>query len=342
MSESKPQRTPLAGEGPRKTNPYASKHNKLAVTWKQRSLTLPDEARVPGVYEKHQRAYPVCLPIEYASHNLLPEVRDGAIDLFKELDIPWHDSVAGGPSNHLRDSQVQCVNALFAMVADAKRIKLAFGGAVDIAEVLPIEPGRFMTFEYIGPTDYFGEGLRAGKDVGRRRGTNCTSVDAAFLYKTSVGVTELALVEWKFTESYLETKDRKATSDAVRIDRYAADLGASDSPIALDVLSIELLLDEPFYQLMRQQLLAKRLEQDRVLEAEVVRVLHVLAPQNTGYQDSLARAEHRALGSTVDEVWAQLLRTPDRFLHVDPKVFLDPSVTSDEYVDRYSPTAGNF
>ena len=128
---------------------------------------------------------PFCLPVEYASHNLLPEVRDGAIDLFKELDIPWHDSVAGGPSNHLRDSQVQCVNALFAMVADAERIKLAFGGAVDIAEVLPIEDGRFLTFEYIGPTDYFGEGIRDGKDVGRRRGTNCTSVDAAFLYKTS-------------------------------------------------------------------------------------------------------------------------------------------------------------
>ena len=53
-------------------------------------LTLPDEARVPGVYEKHRRAYPFCLPIEFASHNLLPEVRDGAIDLFHELDIPWH------------------------------------------------------------------------------------------------------------------------------------------------------------------------------------------------------------------------------------------------------------
>jgi hypothetical protein len=54
--------------------------------------------------------------------------------------------------------------------------------------------------------------------------------------------------------------------------------------------------------------------------------------KNTGYQDSLARAEHRALGSTVDVVWTKLLRTPDRYVHVDPKVFLDPSVTSDEYV----------
>lgn len=341
MDDKNKQRTTLPGDGPRKTNPYATEHNKLAVAWKKRSLTLPDEARVPGVYEKHQRTSPVCLPIEYASHNLLPEVRDGAIDLFKELNIPWHDSVAGGPSNHLRDSQVQCVNALFAMVADAERIKLAFGGKVDSAEVLPIEEGRFLTFEYIGPTDYFGEGVRGGKDVGRRRGANCTSVDAAFLYKTSAGVTELALIEWKFTESYLDAKDRKSNSDAVRIGRYAADLAASDSPIALDVLPIELLLDEPFYQLMRQQLLAKRLEHDRVLDAEVVRVLHVLAPENTGYQHSLARAEHRAVGSTVDEVWTQLLRTPDLFLHVDPEVFLDPSVTCSEYVDRYSPTAGS-
>lgn len=339
VSESKPQRTPLAGEGPRKTNPYASEHNKLAVAWKQRSLTLPDDARVPGVYERHQRAYPVCLPIEYTSHNLLPEVRDGAIELFVELDIPWHDSVGGGPSNHLRDSQVQCVNALFQMVSDPERIKLAFGGAIDIAEVLQIEESRFMTFEYIGPTDYFGEGIRHGKDVGRRRGTNCTSVDAAFLYRTSTGATELALVEWKFTESYLTALDRNSDSDAIRIGRYSADLEAADGPVRNDVLPIELLLDEPFYQLMRQQLLANRLEQARAHGADAVRVVHVLAPDNTGYQHSLVRAEHRAAGGSVDEVWTKLLRTPDRFHHVDPVVFLDPAVTSDEYVDRYSPAS---
>lgn len=323
-------------ETPPRSSTYASEQNRQAVAWKQRTPALPGDARQPGHYRGQRGPYPVCLPAEYASYNLLPEVRDGAMALFAELDIPWHDSVAGGPSNHLRDSQVQCVNALFAMVADADRIKRAFGRSVDIAEVLPIEDGRFLTFEYIGPTDYFGEGFRGGKEVGRRRGTNCTSVDAAFLYKTSSGATELALVEWKFTESYLDVKTRKATSDAVRVGRYIADLGAIDSSIGLDVLPIELLLDEPFYQLTRQQLLAKRLEQERVLDADVVRVLHVLAPENTGYQDSLARAEHRALGSTVDEVWSKLLRTPDRFVHVDPQVFLDPAITSADYVDRYS------
>lgn len=339
MNIKRNQRSPLAGAGPRKSNPYASRFNRHLAGWKQTTSTLPVAAKHLGHYLRGgalEGPYPVCLPREFADHNLLPEVRDGALALFTELDIPWHDSVDGGPSNHLRDSQVQCVNALFQVVADPSRIQRAFGQVVDIAAVLPIEDDRFLTFEYIGPTDYFGEGVRDGVEVGRRRGTNCTSVDAAFLYRTSDGVIELALVEWKFTESYLRALPRKAASDAVRIGRYGSDLTAPDSPVAADVLPPPLLLDEPFYQLVRQQLLAHRLEADHVLGADVVRVLHVLAPDNSGYQDSLARPEHRAIGSTVDEVWATLLRAADRFVHVDPAVFLDPEVTSAEYVARYS------
>lgn len=336
MTQPEVRRTTPQGNAPRRSNAYAALFNQLLLAWKERATCLPDAAKVPGVYPRHNKSYPICLPVEFASYNLLPEVRVQAIDLFRELDIPWHDSVADGPSNHLRDSQVQCVNALFAMVADPARIKLAFGAAVDIAEVLEIENGRFLTFEYIGPTDYFGEGVRGGKEMGRRRGTNCTSVDAAFLYMTTAGTTELALVEWKFTESYLEAQERNPSSDSVRVGRYAADLDASDSPLAPDVLPIEVLLDEPLYQLMRQQLLAHRLERDHVLGADTVRILHVLSPDNTGYQESLVRPEHRTIGSSVDQVWQRLLRSPDRFVHVDPDVFLSPAITSAEYVDRYS------
>lgn len=57
--------------------------------------------------------------------------------------------------------------------------------------MLPVEDGRFMTFEYIGPTDYFNE----GNGSARTRGSMCTSVDAAFRYRTREGLTELALVE---------------------------------------------------------------------------------------------------------------------------------------------------
>jgi hypothetical protein len=318
-----------------KTNTFRAQQESSAVAWKLRSDALPDEAREPAPWITQEGAprgrYDYCLPSAYAGHNLLPEVRAGAIDLFRELGIPWHAGIDGGPGNHLLSSQVQCVNALFAMVADPARVRAAFGHLVDIAEVLQIEPGRHLTFEYIGPTDYFGE----GNGRPRTRGSMCTSVDAAFLYRTSTGEVELALVEWKYTESYLETRKRNPAYDKTRASRYGSDFLAAEGPVRSDRFDLELLLDEPFYQLMRQQLLAHRLERDGAEGASTVRVLHILDPGNEAYQQSLVRQEARALGSTVDEVWRQLLVARDRFVHVDPFVFLNPKVTSDGYVDRY-------
>lgn len=102
-----------------------------------------------------------------------------------------------------------------------------------------------------------------------------------------------------------------------------------------DILSAAAMFDEPFYQLVRQQLLAHALEQSSAEGATRVRVVHVLPPANDAYQRSLARPEHRALGETVSSVWQQLLRTPNRFVSMDPATFLDATITSPEYVSRY-------
>lgn len=317
-------------------NAYAMEQQALATAWKTRTETLPNEARTASPWINHEGSprgrYEYCLPPAYAERNLLPEVREGALKLFRDLGIPWHCGIDGGPGNHLLSSQVQCVNALYSMSHESDRIVGAFGHLVDIAEVLEIEPDRFLTFEFIGPEDYFDEGI--GK--ARVRGTMCTSLDAAFLYRTSAGEIELALVEWKYTESYLAVRKENATYDQTRRRRYFADFEDVSCPLRSDVLAFEWLLDEPFYQLMRQQLLAHRLETDRVLGATKVRVLHVLSPKNAAYQGSLVRPEHRALGAAVDEVWSQLLRTPDRFIAVHPDTFLHEQVTSADYIDRYS------
>ena len=262
---------------------------------------------------------------------MLPEVRDAALALFAELGIPWHAGIDGGPGNHLLSSQVQCVNALGPMVSDPSRVAAAFGATLPVGEVLEIEPGRYLTFEYIGPTDFFGEA--PGGD--RVRGTRCTSVDAAFLHRAPDGARELVLVEWKYTESY-RLRDPEPARDEVRRRRYAAAVADPAGPIRGGVLPFELLLDEPFYQLVRQQLLAHALEQAGV--ADRVRVVHVLPPDNQAYQLSLPRAEHRALGQSVSQVWErQLLRATDRYTVMDPAVFLDPGLTSREYVLRYAP-----
>lgn len=315
---------------------YASEQQALATTWKKHSPTLPESARQPSPWI-NQDGQPIgmynhCLPQAHARSNLLPDSL-GAIELFKTLEIPWHCGIGDGPGNNLLSSQVQCVNALMPMVEDPDRIKRCFGDVIDIAEVLQIEPDRYLTFEYIGPHDYFNEG--AGKP--RVRGSRCTSLDAAFLYRTSSNVTELALVEWKYTESYTRVREPMPAYDRTRARRYSDDFHSPDGPLRSELLDLEWMLDEPFYQLMRQQLLAWRLEREHAHAAEAVRVLHVLPPDNGAYQDSLVRPEHRALGGTVDEVWARLLRTHDRFQHVDPCVFLDELVTSRDYVERYSP-----
>lgn len=302
------------------------------MAWKAGTDTLPEEARVPARYAARPVGgpYDFCLPLEFAELSLLPEVREVAQRLFAEVGIRWHDGVGSGPSNHLLSSQVQCVNALGQMVRDPARVWAAFGQVMAVGEVVEVEPGRFLTFEFVGEFDYFGEG-RGGV---RTRGANCTSVDAAFQHVTADGVRELVLVEWKYTESY-GAHAPNPVSDEVRESRFGSALAAADSPVRSGLMAFEDFLHEPFYQFVRQQLLAWALERDERVPVDRVRVVHVCPSDNLAYQRSLHSAAQRRLGDTVSEVWQALLARTDRFVSVDAALFLDPGITSGEYVARY-------
>jgi hypothetical protein len=316
---------------------FVDRARRRAAHWKAVSDAVPSEARVGAPYltkdGEQVGRYDYCLPPESAAFSLLPEVRDDTLTLFAELGIPWHAGVGDGPSNHLLSSQVQCANALGQMVRDPSRIAPAFGSVVDVGEVLEIEPGRHLTFEYIGDVDFFGE----APDGVRTRGARCTSIDAAFLHRTRGGEVELVLVEWKYTEAYQPRKPQPS-KDATRRTRYWASLSDPAGPVRADLLAFEDLLDEPLYQLMRQQLLAWHLERTHAHGAHRVVVVHVCPAANDAYQSSLQRPSQLALGGTVSEVWRRLLRTPDRFRSLDSAAFLDPDITSAEYARRYGPS----
>ena len=321
---------------------YARRSNDQAIRWKHRSSALPDQARGRGSVRGWGGTYDVdyAVPAAYAHHNLLPEVREASLALFEVQEIVWHQSIDGGPSNHLRSSQVQCVNALGQMMTDPDRITRAFGGVLDIASVRdlgvidPAEKARFLTFEFVGLHDYFGEG-RAGVLT---RGSQSTSVDAAFAYVDGDGRDALALVEWKFTETYPHPDGAADRKVATRLKRYAEALQRPDGPIAVEGIDIPELFHEPIYQLVRQQLLASELERDERVKAGRVSVVHVLSPDNTAYQGSYISPGLRDRGDSVDEVWQSLLRRSEAFAKLDPAVFLDPAVTSEEYVLRYGGT----
>src|SRR3954447_19239416 len=214
---------------------YEANEKIRAAKWKRRSSTLPPEARVPAPYVGKDglpgpTLYDFCLPPAYATLSLLPEVREAALALFAELEIPWHAGVGAGPSNHLLSSQVQCVNALGQMVAEPSRLVSAFGERLGIDEVLEIEPGRFLTFEYIGEEDLLHEAV-GGK---RTRGAYSTSVDAAFLHRATDGDVELVLVEWKYTEQYTPRPISQA-KNAVRVKRYGTLLADPTGPVRHDL-----------------------------------------------------------------------------------------------------------
>lgn len=170
------------------------------------------------------------------------------------------------------------------------------------------------------------------------RGFGRTSIDAAFRYRTPEGVHELALVEWKYTEAY--SARGLSGNDAGKQAKYGDLWRDPTGPIrSAEVgdgeLSLDDVLVEPFYQLVRQQLLAWRLEQTGV--ADVVRVLHVTPAGNTAYQASLPRPKLRALGPSVKDVWGAMLRPSfaDRSLWLDSARFLEPDVRSLYYYGRY-------
>ncbi len=288
---------------PRARADYAALANQRLIDWKATSPTLPDEARKPGVIRTRAGrdvAVDYCLPTGYTNYNLLPEVREQALEVFEQLGITWHQGVAGGPTAHLRSSQVQCVNALGQMMKNPDRILKAFGKTLDIEDIRDFgtidlsEKGRYLTFEFIGATDHFNE-ARGGK---RNRGAQSTSIDAAFAYSTTAGVDALALLEWKFTEQYPSADKNANARKAERLRRYAEALTAPDSPIDTSNIELADLFHEPIYQLVRQQILAHALEKDPAVSADFVRVVHVLSPENTAYTRSYLAPGLKVFGTT--------------------------------------------
>lgn len=313
---------------------FEERARQRASEWKQRTSALPDDARGPAPYIRDGRPvgrYPYCLPASLSSYNLLPEVRAEALKRFAAARIAWQASIDGRPTNHLLSSQVQCVNALMQMSGSPRLVVAGFGEVLPISEPLPIEDSRYLTFEYIGAADHLGEAKPASA---RERGRFCTSADAAIRYRRPDGGIEVALIEWKYTESYDGRPLTRSRSD--RLDRYRPLFEDPNGPLRTDVIPYADLFVEPFYQLMRQQLLADAMERSGELGADTVRVLHVAPAANAELQQSLTRDSHRAAGATLHAAWRAMLRHADRFVTFDSARLATAAITSEEYVARYA------
>jgi hypothetical protein len=250
--------------------------------------------------------------------NLAPSIREEASAYFAENQITWHIHASHGLS-----SQVCCLNFLMPLATRTDALSRVIGCAlgIDPPQMLEVERGPggepwFVGFEWIGERDYLNEG---GASSSRTRGANATSSDAIVRFRHA-GRIETLLIEWKYTETYSAPIPNKVREGAarmpneVRADRYRELIFAPNGPIRDDLgLKLEDYFWEPFYQLLRQQMLASQMEKARESGAERVRVLHI-SPAGNRRLHAVTSKPLKRLGTDAFAVFAETLVDPSAFI----------------------------
>jgi hypothetical protein len=297
--------------------------------FKRKSPYFSEEARADGYYKGKPR--PFCLPLAYAEQNLFPEIQESTLEFFQKNRIKWHDGNNGKPSNHLCSSQVCCVNFLFPLGDSPDSLRKIFSRIYpDIEKMLPIENGRYVSFEWIGAENYLGEKKAAYRS--RTRGQNFTSADAAVMFERKNGKRQIVLIEWKYTESYGSTNLKYSRSGTDRTAIYRHLYDREDCPINYEVLpDFDALFYEPFYQFMRQQLLANEMEKAGEMGVDVVSVLHIAPTANQDFQ-KVTSPLLTGISNSAVEVWKKLMKADDRFLSVSTEHLFE-SLSSDQLPD---------
>ena len=297
------------------------------VAFKPSSSTISTAAKDEGIYKEHP--YLFCLPRDLAEENLFPPIRTTIREYFQRNKIKWHDGQNGKPSNHMCDSQVCCANFLFPFADKPKALAALLKPVFpELQEMLPIEDGLYVAFEWIGQENYLHE--KISRNGQRTRGANYTSADAAVRFRRSDGREQISLIEWKYTESYSSVNLEVAASGQSRVEIYQWLFDDSDCLINKDELPcFEALFFEPFYQLMRQQFLAHEMEKAHELGADIVSLLHIAPAHNLDFK-TITSPLLETLGSSATGVWKSLVTLPDRFIsistetlfgHMDPECF---------------------
>jgi hypothetical protein len=173
------------------------------------------------------------------------------------------------------------------------------------------------------------------------RGANATSIDAFLVAETASGRRRAYLLEWKYTEQYLAARPRfkgRGSSGEARRRRYDGLFHAGYSSFNPEAApELDEFLYAPFYQIMRQRLLADRMVQCRELEVDEARVVVVVPEENLPYRslcDGRAKTSpplvlrFRGL-NTVEAVMRASLKEPDAQFGMVPPSLLLQSVVRD-------------
>jgi hypothetical protein len=241
--------------------------------------------------------------------NLAPSIRDVAARYFGQKRIAWHKH-----ANHGLSSQICCLNFMMPFAEKPRALSTIIGAALGMhePELLAVEHGPdgrpwFVAFEWNGATDYLNE---ASKDGQRTRGANSTSADAFVRFRHN-GRVEGLLLEWKYTEAYGAPISAKGNTK--RVKRYSETAFTPHGPIRSDLgLKLEDFFYEPFYQLIRQQMLAFQMGKAREDGMDRVRVLHISPAANHALR-KVTSPTLRRFGDDAFATFQSVLSQPEDF-----------------------------
>jgi len=262
------------------------------------------------------------LPYQVAAETLHESVRETALAYFNRHKIKWWTSrwdvgrprlegdVVGVPTGHLNSSQVACVDHLEPARVDRD---LARGVARNVGEtfveVQPVEDGGFVAYEWIGKHNYLGE------PGARVRGANITSLDGLMCAQCSDGTRVLIVIEWKYLESYGPESVATSRHGTDRVATYQRLLEDTGCPIKHG--DHRRLFFEPYYQLLRQTLLAWQMVEHREHGASAWLHVHVVPELNVTLRGG-GRGALELSGETMAEKWRSVLKQPERYLLITP------------------------
>lgn len=244
--------------------------------------------------------------------NLWEGIRQDAKDYFLKNGVAWW-SGNGEPSGHLLSSQIACLNHMYPLRQrkDCTDIILQnISGS--ISESLFADSG-LIEFEKTGKEPL-------GNESSNQRGANSTSIDSFMLGKKHNGDNVLILIEWKYTESYTSKPLLISNSGKNRYEVYKKLLERSDCPIKTEVF--EDLFYEPYYQLMRQTLLAWTMTENNEYGAVDWLHLHIIPEKNKELRKRITSKNLK--GKTLEESWKLQLKNPEKYIVISPEQFLEP------------------
>jgi hypothetical protein len=259
--------------------------------------------------------------------NLAPSIRSMAGAYFgPPRNIAWHTH-----ANHGLSSQICCLNFMLPLAVNPRILAKVIENALGLAplKMLPVEDGPdgvpyYVGFEWIGCEDYLGEWPKAGIP---KRGAHVTSSDA-FVRFEHRGQVQGCLIEWKYTETY--GSPLNSSGNIERLKRYKERAFYPYGPIRTDLgLKVEDFFWEPFYQMLRQQMLAWRMQRACENGAERVSVLHVSPSKNHELHKVTAPAL-RPVGEDAFTVFRSLLVAPDNFVFRTIEQVFCPTIRADQ------------